>query len=90
MTKFNDGNRKFMVHLCSSYRFYKEVFPTGFYGEPVYMEFEGHKFPVPKEYDYMLRTIYGNHYDSLPPARVASLRNHPFEVVEEEEDESDE
>lgn len=90
MTKFNDGNRKFMVHLCSYYRFYKEVFPTGFYGEPVYMEFEGHKFPVPKEYDYMLRTIYGNHYDSLPPARVASLRNHPFEVVEEEEDESDE
>lgn len=83
MTKFNNGNRKYMVHLCSYYRFYKEVFPTGFYGEPVYMEFEGHMFPVPREYDYMLRTIYGNNYDSLPPARVAGLRNHPFEVAEE-------
>lgn len=83
MTRFNNGNRKYMVHLCSYYRFYKEVFPTGFYGDPVYMEFEGHEFPVPKEYDYMLRTIYGNHYDSLPPARVAGLRNHPFEVVED-------
>ena len=87
MTKFNSGNRKFMVHLCSYYRFYKEVFPTGFYGDPVYMEFEGHMFPVPKEYDYMLRTIYGASYDTLPPARVAGLRNHPFILAEDYEEE---
>ena len=76
-----------MVHLCSYYRFYKEVFPTGFYGEPVYKEFEGHMFPVPKEYDFMLRSIYGPNYDTLPPARVAALRNHPFEVIEEDTEE---
>ena len=87
MTRFNNGNRKFMVHLCSYYRFYKEVFPTGFYGEPVYKEFEGHMFPVPKEYDFMLRSIYGPNYDTLPPARVAALRNHPFEVIEEDTEE---
>lgn len=80
MTMFNDGTRKYMVHLASYYRFYKEVFPASCYGEPLYREFEGHMFPVPREYDYMLRTIYGNSYDSLPPARVAELRNHPFKV----------
>ena len=86
MTKFNNGNKKYMVHLTSYYRFYKEVFPASFYGDPVYMEFEGHMFPVPKEYDYMLRTIYGPSYDTLPPARVAGLRNHPFVVADSEED----
>lgn len=90
MTRFNEGNQKYMVHLCSYYRFYKEVFPTSFFGEPVYKEFEGHMFPVPREYDFMLRSIYGIHYDSLPPAKVASLRNHPFEVVEDTEDEEEE
>ena len=84
MTRFNDGNRSHMVHLASYYRYYKEVFPTSCYGTPLYKEFEGHMFPVPREYDFMLRTIYGNKYDSLPPARVASLRNHPFETKDDD------
>lgn len=84
MTKFNDGNRKYMVHLASYYKYYKEVFPSSCYGEPVYLEFEGHEFPVPKEYDFILKTIYGVNYDSLPPARVANMRNHPFDVSDDD------
>lgn len=86
MTKFNNGNRKFMVHLASYYKYYKEVFPASCYGEPLYKEFEGHEFPVPREYDFILRSIYGNHYDSLPPASLATLRNHTFEAREKMDD----
>ncbi len=80
MKKFYNGNRKYMVNLCSYYPYYKEVFPTGFFGEPVYINFEGEKMPVPCEYDYMLKTVYGKSYDTIPPQRVTNMRKHAFEL----------
>ena len=85
MTKWPKSNKtKFMVNLCSYYPFFKEVFPVSFFGEPVYMPFEGHMFPVPREYDFMLRTIYGDKYDTIPPVEVTNLRKHAFELSEDE------
>ena len=40
--------------------------PPEDWGEPVTMEFEGRKVPMPKEYDLILRLIYGD-YMKLPP-----------------------
>lgn len=78
-----NGNRKYMVNLCSYYPYYKEIFPTNFFGEPVYVDFEGHKMPVPCEYDYILKTVYGKNYDTIPPVRVTNMRKHAFDLKED-------
>ena len=85
MTKWKDSSgTKFMVNLCSYYPFFKEVFPVSFFGDPIYLPFEGHMFPVPREYDFMLRTIYGSAYDSVPPVEVTNMRKHAFELSDDE------
>ncbi|MBR3908776.1 MAG: LicD family protein [Clostridia bacterium] len=83
MKKFYGGNHKYAVNLCSYYPYYKEVFPTSFFGEPVYIYFEGEQMPVPCEYDYMLKTVYGKSYDTIPPVRVTNMRKHAFELNDE-------
>ena len=83
MKKFYGGNHKYAVNLCSYYPYYKEIFPTSFFGEPVYIDFEGEKMPVPCEYDYMLKTVYGKSYDTIPPVRVTNMRKHAFELNDE-------
>lgn len=83
MKKFFNGKRKYFVHLCSYYPYYKEVFPVGLFGEPVTVKFEGYDMPVPKGYDYMLRSIYGSSYDTIPPQRVTRMRRHAFELVDD-------
>lgn len=83
MKKFYNGNRKYLVNLCSYYPYYKEVFPAGFFGEPVYIDFEGYKMPVPCEYDCILKTVYGRNYDTIPPVRVTKMRAHAFDLRED-------
>ncbi len=80
MTKFYRKNPKYYINLCSYYPFYKEVFPASFFGKPKYVEFEGELMPVPSEYDYMLKTIYGRNYDTIPPVRVTNMRKHAFDL----------
>ncbi len=83
MTKFHSRKPKYYVNLCSYYPFYKEVFPASFFGEPKFVEFEGETMPVPCEYDYILKTVYGRNYDTIPPVRVTKMRKHAFELKEE-------
>lgn len=78
MKKFQNNNRKYYVNLCSYYPFYKEVFPASCFSKPVMKLFEGHMMPVPKEYDYVLKTIYGAKYDTIPPYSVTDMRKHAF------------
>ena len=78
MKKFYNGNRKYSINLCSYYPYYKEIFPTSFFGDPIYINFEGEQMPIPCEYDYMLKTIYGKDYDSIPPVTMTDSHNHPF------------
>ncbi len=83
MKKFYKGNKKYLINLCSYYPYYKEVFPRGFYGEPVYIDFEGHKMPAPCEYDCILKTVYGLNYDTIPPVAVTKMRKHAFDLSDE-------
>lgn len=83
MKKFYKGSRKYAVNLCSYYPYYKEIFPRSFFGDPVYINFEGELMPVPCEYDYMLKTVYGKSYDTIPPVRVTNMRKHAFELSDE-------
>ena len=82
MTKFHTKKPKYYVNLCSYYPSYKEVFPASFFGEPQYVEFEGEMMPVPCEYDYMLKTVYGKNYDTIPPVKVTNMRKHAFDLKE--------
>lgn len=80
------GKRKYMVNLCSYYPYYKEVFPSGFYGKAVYIDFEGERMPIPSEYDCILKTVYGTRYDTVPPVKYTNLRNHAFELRKTQEE----
>lgn len=83
LTKYKNDQRKFFVHLCSYYPFYKEVFPMSCISGKVMVNFEGHPMPVPKDYDYILKTIYGPKYDTIPPYTVTDMRKHAFELNED-------
>lgn len=84
MKKFQDKKRKYMVNLCSYYPFYKEVFPSACFKEKVMIDFEGHPMPLPKDYDYVLKTTYGAKYDSIPPYVVTKMRKHAFSYRNEQ------
>lgn len=45
------------------------------YNETIYLPFENIQIPAPKEYDKVLRALYG---DYEKPARAGSLHNYPF------------
>ena len=42
------------------------VFPKKWLDEAVLMDFEGYKFPVPKDYDEYLTWLYGNYMEMVP------------------------
>ncbi|HHX24250.1 MAG TPA: LicD family protein [Thermoanaerobacterales bacterium] len=57
----------------------KEVLPKYYFGEAKYLEFEGHKLPVPEYYDEFLKHIYGD-YMKLPP--VEKRGSHDIEYID--------
>ena len=66
MTKTNGGERKYFAMFSSLYSITKETHEVSYFGEPKYTEFSGHLFPIPQEYDKILRKVYGD-YMALPP-----------------------
>lgn len=56
-------------YVCFMYgmtRFKNSFFSKNVFGNPVYVEYENIKLPIPEQYDYFLRSIYGD-YMKLPP-----------------------
>lgn len=83
MKKYNHQNKnKFMVHSASYYPAVKETFPKDCFGEPEYISFEGNFYPIPKDADYVLKTIYGMKYMNVPNYRMVNNRKHQFEENE--------
>lgn len=57
---------KFMANILGRAGYDKEAMPVEFFGNPEFLEFEGHLLPVPREWDKYLSRLYGN-YMELPP-----------------------
>ena len=79
----NFKKRKYLAHLTSYYPVTKETFPTSFFGNPRYVSFMGHMLPIPCEAEFMLKTIYGKNYDTIPPFKVLKSRKHAFVIHDE-------
>ena len=75
--------KKYLAGLTSYYPVTKETFPTSFFGKPRYVSFMGHMLPIPCEAEFMLKTIYGKNYDTIPPYKVLKSRKHAFVIHEE-------
>lgn len=58
--KYPISDSKYIFNICSPDG-PKEVIPKEYLSEPVYLEFEGHLLPVPKEWDKYLKHLYGNY-----------------------------
>ena len=57
----------------------KEVFPKSWFLETEYLSFEGMKIPVPKEYDKVLKKLYGDYLQLPPEDQRFSLHSHFYE-----------
>ena len=53
----------------------KELMPKEIYSEITYVDFEGHKLPIMKNYDYYLTRLYG---DYMTPPPENERITHPF------------
>lgn len=75
MLKTNDTNCNYLVNFASLYDVNSETFSKSFFGEPVEIEFEGHKFYAPSESDRILKILY-NDYMVLPPVENRKCKHH--------------
>lgn len=82
LNRYNDKKRLYMGNLASYHQLENVVVPAYVYGESMDYEFEGYVFPIPKGYDLLLKTIYGD-YMQLPPENEQCFKHH-FTVEEEE------
>jgi len=79
---YNDRkDNNYTVTLASYHNMFNQTVPDEVYGQPVEVEFEGHVFPAPRQYDYLLRRVYGD-YTKLPPLEKQTIKHH-FIVIEE-------
>lgn len=53
-------------------------FPKQWLEEAVYVDFEGYKLPIPKEYDKYLSYLYGDYMDMIP----VSLRHVSHDIIQ--------
>ena len=73
----NKKNAKFLFDSMGR-NITRGEFPKKWFEEAVYVDFEGYKFPVPKEYDKYLSYLYGDYMDMIP----VSLRHVSHDIIQ--------
>jgi len=69
------GSGDCYVNYGSNYGVKKQTIKKSCYDPAVKLEFEGRLYNVPKDYDYVLRRIYGDNYMQLPPVEKRVTHN---------------
>lgn len=75
MTLNKNDNSKYFVNLGSQYGYKKQTHLKNAYFPVKMAKFNGKKFPVPNNYDYVLTKIYGKNYMQLPPKEKRITHN---------------
>lgn len=82
------GNKKFryFMNYGSKYGVKKQLHEVEKYFPAIEAEFEGKMYKIPKDYDYVLKKIYGNDYMQLPPEEKRVTHN-PIKIKFEDGEE---
>lgn len=76
MRRFNHSScKRYLVNYGSYYNPVNQTQPASYYGEPRYLPFEGHLLPVPREYHFLLQSIY-KRYWQMPPRGKRVIKHH--------------
>jgi lipopolysaccharide cholinephosphotransferase len=77
----NKKDSEYVHFFCGEYGFIKDrTFPRVWFKERIPMNFKGHEFWVPKDYDKILRSMYKGDYMKLPP--VGGRAIHPKALID--------
>ena len=80
VTKYGKDDSKYVHSFLGGARGYrKNVYPRGCLSEKIYLKFENNDYPVPREYDSLLKIIYGD-YMRLPPPEERAIKKHAYLV----------
>ncbi len=82
----NKGESKYFMNFGSQYGIKKQVHPKDKYLPAKELEFEGKRYNVPNDYEYVLKKIYGNNYMELPPEEKRVTHN-PMKIKFEDGEE---
>lgn len=74
-TKYGPEPRAYIATLASYHPLSGQTVPAEVYDAPVDVAFEGHMLPVPKGYDTLLTTVYGD-YMTPPPEDQRVIKHH--------------
>ena len=66
MRKYNSKDTGKLVNYASLYNAEKEFFESKWFEKQEFVDFCGHKMPIPKDYEKVLETTYGD-FRKLPP-----------------------
>ncbi len=61
--------------LGGASKFEKNIYPRSYFEKTVPAQFEGHFFPIPEQYDALLRVLYGD-YMTMPPIEERKCKEH--------------
>lgn len=78
-TKYQSDDATHWVCLPGDYGYEGESFPVEYYGEPVYMEFEGLTVPAMNNWELYLTEHYGD-YMLYPPVSQRSLKHKIYSI----------
>lgn len=77
--KISNGNGDYLSNFGSKYPIDKQTFNKNVYFPLKHSLFEGKKYNIPNNYDFILKNIYGNKYMNIPPENKRN--NHDIKKI---------